>query len=100
MRSRSCNNPAPAFGGADCVGSAQQSQECNTEPCPGEIEICSGGDENCTKTIISAYTIFANHNYIHKEIGITLAICSSTMVPSGVVCRNHKNNYLTLHYLR
>ena len=38
-RSRSCSNPAPAFGGADCVGSTQESQECNTQPCPGMIEI-------------------------------------------------------------
>lgn len=32
-RTRSCNNPSPANGGADCVGEAEESQECNTDPC-------------------------------------------------------------------
>ncbi|KAI8492290.1 hypothetical protein Bbelb_301870 [Branchiostoma belcheri] len=29
-RSRTCTNPVPANGGADCVGSAQEAQQCNT----------------------------------------------------------------------
>lgn len=33
-RKRSCNNPAPEFGGADCLGKAEESQKCNTQPCP------------------------------------------------------------------
>ena len=35
-RTRTCTNPAPANGGSDCVGSAHEFQDCNTEPCPGE----------------------------------------------------------------
>ena len=38
-RSRFCSNPAPAFGGAVCDGNAQESRECNTQPCPGSMEI-------------------------------------------------------------
>ena len=34
-RRRSCSNPAPTFGGADCVGKAEESQRCNTKQCPG-----------------------------------------------------------------
>ena len=34
-RNRTCTNPAPANGGADCVGEATESQNCNTQPCPG-----------------------------------------------------------------
>ena len=53
MRSRSCNNPAPAFGGADCVGSAQESQVCNTQSCPGKIEIqCSCEDPEIDKSCV------------------------------------------------
>ena len=40
-RRRSCSNPAPTFGGADCKGKAEESQKCNTEKCPGMILICS-----------------------------------------------------------
>ena len=33
-RTRTCTNPAPAYGGADCQGEAEETQECNSEPCP------------------------------------------------------------------
>ena len=35
-RTRTCTEPAPANGGADCVGDATESQECGTDPCPGK----------------------------------------------------------------
>uniref|UniRef100_A0A667XKX3 ADAM metallopeptidase with thrombospondin type 1 motif 14 n=1 Tax=Myripristis murdjan TaxID=586833 RepID=A0A667XKX3_9TELE len=37
-RSRQCNNPAPAYGGRDCPGSAFDYQMCNTEECAGPYE--------------------------------------------------------------
>ncbi|XP_035688793.1 SCO-spondin-like [Branchiostoma floridae] len=34
-RNRTCTNPAPSDGGADCAGQAQQTEQCNTGvPCP------------------------------------------------------------------
>ncbi|KAI8487892.1 hypothetical protein Bbelb_343400 [Branchiostoma belcheri] len=33
-RSRTCTNPAPAYGGADCAGSAQETRQCNAGSCP------------------------------------------------------------------
>lgn len=33
-RTRTCNNPAPAYGGLECIGSAIESQLCNADPCP------------------------------------------------------------------
>ena len=36
-RSRTCTNPAPQYGGADCSGSANETQDCNTQHCPSKI---------------------------------------------------------------
>ncbi|XP_078578186.1 mucin-like protein [Branchiostoma floridae x Branchiostoma japonicum] len=33
-RERTCNNPAPANGGAGCVGLGEETQQCNAGPCP------------------------------------------------------------------
>lgn len=41
-RSRLCNNPAPQFGGKDCIGDVTENQICNKQDCPiGES--CSPG---------------------------------------------------------
>ena len=33
-RTRSCNNPAPTYGGAACAGSASVNQGCALQNCP------------------------------------------------------------------
>lgn len=35
-RSRTCANPAPAYSGADCVGSAATTKTCTLTPCPSK----------------------------------------------------------------
>ena len=35
-RSRSDNNPSPAFGGQLCDQSTQETKSCQIEPCPGK----------------------------------------------------------------
>lgn len=32
-RTRTCDNPTPIYGGADCSGSTSESQACNTQAC-------------------------------------------------------------------
>ena len=34
-RLRTCTNPTPAHGGAQCSGSNKETQECNNDACPG-----------------------------------------------------------------
>ncbi len=37
-QTRQCTNPLPAYGGANCLGSATQIIACNTLPCyPGKM---------------------------------------------------------------
>ena len=38
VRSRYCNcsDPVPQYGGDDCAGSEWDTDQCNTNPCPGE----------------------------------------------------------------
>ena len=37
-RNRTCTNPAPANGGADCVGDNTETRECNNQECPGKLK--------------------------------------------------------------
>ena len=38
-RTRTCTNPAPEFGGDDCVGDSLETQDCGTNPCPSELHV-------------------------------------------------------------
>jgi len=61
-RSRSCDNPASAHGGADCPGKREMTTDCNTQPCPvngnwGEwskytpcSNTCGGGQKNRSRS--------------------------------------------------
>lgn len=36
-RTRTCDNPAPAYGGTDCVGAANMTKDCLDQLCPGQL---------------------------------------------------------------
>ena len=35
-RTRTCNNPPPAYGGKSCPGESEESRQCNEDPCPSK----------------------------------------------------------------
>ncbi|XP_046575477.1 coadhesin-like [Haliotis rubra] len=51
-RERTCTDPAPAYGGAECSGDNTQTQtiDCNTHNCPGVCSAeCGGGEQRQTR---------------------------------------------------
>ena len=63
-RSRSCTNPAPAYGGDDCteIGDATESQTCNDGPCPGMCPMI-----RIEFLIYSRIIITFNHRYMYSS---------------------------------
>lgn len=37
--SRTCTNPPPTNGGEECRGENERSRDCNTQPCPGKLNV-------------------------------------------------------------
>ncbi|CAH6789734.1 Adamts14 [Phodopus roborovskii] len=56
-RSRSCDNPPPAYGGRPCTGPMFEYQICNSEDCPGPYEDFRA--QQCAKR---------NSYYIHQNV--------------------------------
>ena len=52
-RTRSCSNPAPQYGGANCVGMSSSTQQCNTQNCPSTFSFI-----NCKKMFIIKHIRF------------------------------------------
>ena len=48
-RSRSCTNPSPSNGGKPCHGSSRDKPTCNTNGCPGIMELCQAIYLHCVQ---------------------------------------------------
>ena len=66
-RSRECNDPAPANGGADCQGAAAETQLCNEQACPGEVYIINLLPLKLPLNIIDITLQFVCSSYIIKS---------------------------------
>jgi len=49
MRGRLCDSPAPAYGGAYCHGDGLEQRQCNTQPCPLQGFLITGGDPDSSR---------------------------------------------------
>lgn len=66
---RSCDNPAPKYGGKQCVGKEAEGRSCNTAPCPvdcvwegwSEWSPCSASCEGGTESRSRGYEQIAEH---------------------------------------
>jgi Thrombospondin type 1 domain len=56
-QTRTCNNPVPSGGGANCVGSSTQTISCNTQSCVVAVNgSCGGGANTCGAGSPSGYS--------------------------------------------
>ncbi|XP_063690504.1 coadhesin-like [Bolinopsis microptera] len=55
-RTRTCSNPVPEYGGADCQGQSDEAQDCNTRSCPYIKLVVHCNDIEVLNTLISEST--------------------------------------------
>ena len=88
-RTKTCTNPAPANGGADCVGDAEETRECNVEECPVDSDNNGGGETDGSVNRLDvgcddAITVYQDGTEIYSNVGwyemATLDIPTSTSV--------------------
>ena len=91
MRERSCDSPTPKYGGTTCRGDYYESSACNTDRCPGKLDvvvvlirnpfkICFDFPKKKTNIILTGVFYSDFHRcgklYLHtRKITIILRVC-------------------------
>ena len=65
-RTRTCTNPAPANGGADCVGPATETQACIENVCPGSVE--GGLGAKCQYVNVLLLLYYRNQRRVYHRL--------------------------------
>ncbi|CAH1773733.1 unnamed protein product [Owenia fusiformis] len=83
-RERTCTDPAPAYGGDDCVGDNLETDVCNTFPCPGceefmDIALVVDTAGNDANSDINKYLIGLTEELNHAKSRVALYSFSDTV---------------------
>jgi len=91
-RSRSCNSPAPANGGADCAGSSTESTSCNTQNC-GSCNGFGGYERTCNENNWHSSISFDSSNACQFHVNTGGYNCHDYCNWQGSSCLAAQDNY-------
>ena len=75
-RTRFCNNPVPSNGGADCVGSAQESEECSPD-----WLVTQDGDDHPQCVVHGGWTVWSPGSECNTQCETTKTRTCTNPVP-------------------
>ncbi|XP_074624580.1 SCO-spondin-like isoform X4 [Acropora palmata] len=93
---RTCTNPAPAFGGADCEGISEQSRRCNENGCPVNGKwsewvpftsctvLCGGGTRSRSRTCTNPPAAFGGKECVGNSQDVQSCNEFPCQIPGGL----------------
>jgi len=79
IRTRTCDDPEPSSGGADCVGSAIEVDECNMEACADECGTNKQMSYDCSRPL-SCFDVHDSDAKVEQDSCETGCRCKGNMV--------------------
>ena len=100
LRNRSCDNPRPSHGGADCSGNAEETRTCNTEPCRGISMLMSKGTLQIIILMkLTSYQLNVINCHIISVIG-TDAMIDIVSVSIHKICKKNNKQFKLSNHIR
>jgi len=92
MRGRLCDSPAPAYGGAYCHGDGLEQRQCNTQPCPLQGFLITGGDPDSSRKKAELYNPVSGNSCPVQDLQQYRQYHSSC---GGLLCGGHVSSAST-----